>query len=60
MCNLLNIRCTSGITQQEAADHLGMSLTTFQHFETHTDEMNLSDFVLLADLYKVDIKSLLS
>ncbi|MEF2966076.1 helix-turn-helix transcriptional regulator [Paenibacillus sp. M1] len=58
MWKISEIRSNNGITLEEAADHLGMSMSTLQHFEEHPEDIRLSDALLLADLYKVEITML--
>ncbi len=52
------LRKDRGISQQECADAIGISVRTLQRYETGETE-NLTIFVQIADYLKVDISKLL-
>lgn len=48
-------RKSKGITQEEAAKQLGISLRTYRRYETGEAEPGIITVVAIADLYKISI-----
>ena len=51
--NLLRLRQTRGLKQQEVADALGLSLRVYQYYEHGQRDPTLPTLIALADLYDV-------
>lgn len=59
---LKQLRNERRMTQQTVADHLGITLRTYQYYENDTDKAHRPDLetlVVLADLYNVSIDYLI-
>ncbi|MBQ6519439.1 MAG: helix-turn-helix domain-containing protein [Anaerolineaceae bacterium] len=57
---LLNYRKNKGMTQQEVADYLGMSLSGYSRIESGKRGAGIEILQKLADLYKVTVDDLLA
>ena len=56
--NLKELRLRSALMQKEIASLLGVSVRTFQGWETGRSEPNIEKLIKLADLFHVSIDSL--
>ena len=57
--NLLRLRTTAHLTQQQTADGAGLSLRGYQNYERGLREPNLSVLVALADFYGISVDELI-
>ena len=53
--NLLRLRTTAHLTQQQTADGAGLSMRGYQNYERGLREPNLSTLVALADFYGITV-----
>ena len=56
--NLLRLRRTRGLKQQEVADALGLSLRVYQYYEHGQRDPTLPTLIGLADLYDISLDEL--
>lgn len=52
-------RVSRNLTRQQIADLLGISVRTYQTYETGTREPSLSNLVKIADFYKISLDELI-
>ena len=52
------LRIQSGYSQKQVADLLGVSRSTYEHYENETRELNFSQAVQLAYIFNCDLNSL--
>lgn len=52
------LRIQAGYSQKQVADLLGVSRSTYEHYENETRELNFSQAVQLAHIFNCDLNSL--
>lgn len=55
---LIEARKNERYTQQQVADHLGISRVTYAKMEKNPGDISLDDARRLADLFKVDVRDI--
>lgn len=56
MLSMSEARKIKGISLDEAAKYIGISISTMEHLENNQNDFKICDAVMLADLYGVDLK----
>lgn len=56
--SIKELRARKGVTQREAASDLGVSLTTYNYWESHVSSLKVSTIFRLAEYYGVDARDI--
>ena len=56
MLSLSEARKIKGVSLDEAANYIGISISTMEHLENNQNDFKICDAVMLADLYEIDLK----